>query len=46
MTVEGWFPNIAKGRHDESNNTAKRREFFIFMTVFLNNWFLGVRGKL
>jgi len=35
MTVEGFSPNAAEDNKNDRNNTVRRREFFIFMTVFL-----------
>jgi hypothetical protein len=34
MTVEGFSPNAAEDIQNGTNNTVRRREFLIFMTVF------------
>jgi|TARA_B110000483_G_scaffold115614_1_gene140288 hypothetical protein len=34
ITVEGFSPNAAEDIQNDRNNTVRRREFLIFMTVF------------
>jgi len=45
MTVESFSPNAAEDIQNDRNNTARRREFFKFMTVFLITGFQELEGN-